>query len=491
MRTTIDRRTRGKGGLAPLAVVIATVVAGGLGVGGCHVKKPVEQHFYETHIQPIFDGFCVNGTSPCHKVDPQTGIALGNLDLTSFENVQKRPDVLRTYGTYPQPLLLLKSMPESQVTIPYLGKNLPSEIRHTGGKPLSSNSDAFYELKRWLDNGANRDGILPIEHSNQGVGKECNRTPPPGTTLPTIDPTAEAYTTFQATIRPFLEQNCAFSTCHYSPQADFSLLCDDAPGAADYNFVQAASFIAPKALAVEGSELLMRPLSGHRGGINHTGGVFFASRTDPTWDAWKRWAVLVQDYVVAHPLTTETKSPGRQFFETNVMPKLLVRGCALEGCHSPSGFNDYRLRPGALGFLSQGALKRNYEATVNEFMALDTVDVKQSRAVKKTILRRAPGASASPTGAAPSSRTRARRRTRLARRRSRRASIRRCPTTPRTPRRRAHSASSRSGTGSSARIARPPCRRWPRATSCRSRSSRARRTATTSCSSTRTRAGPI
>ncbi len=67
------------------------------------------------------------------------------------------------------------------------------------------------------------------------------------------------------------------------------------------------------------------------------------------------------------------------------MPKLLQRGCALEGCHSPDGFNDFRLRSGAQGFFSPFALKRNYETTLKEFMALDTVDVKQSRAVKKTI----------------------------------------------------------------------------------------------------------
>ena len=34
------------------------------------------------------------------------------------------------------------------------------------------------------------------------------------------------------------------------------------------------------------------------------------------------------------------------------MPKLLQRGCALEGCHSPDGFNDFRLRSGAQGFFA-------------------------------------------------------------------------------------------------------------------------------------------
>src|SRR3954462_10227362 len=75
---------------------------------------------------------------------------------------------------------------------------------------------------------------------------------------------------------------------------------------------------------------------------------------------------------------------GRRFFEAKVLPKFVARGCALEGCHSPDGFNDFRLRPGAQGFLSQGALKRDYETTLYEFMALDSVDVRQSRIVKKT-----------------------------------------------------------------------------------------------------------
>ena len=44
------------------------------------------------------------------------------------------------------------------------------------------------------------------------------------------------------------------------------------------------------------------------------------------------------------------------------MPKLLVRGCDLEGCHSPDGFNDFRLRSGAFGFFAPAALTRNYEA---------------------------------------------------------------------------------------------------------------------------------
>ena len=65
---------------------------------GCVVKQAPDQHFYDQHIQPIFNNFCVGNTSPCHRIDegtaamPGTKTALGNLDLTSFESVQRRRD---------------------------------------------------------------------------------------------------------------------------------------------------------------------------------------------------------------------------------------------------------------------------------------------------------------------------------------------------------------------------------------------------------------
>src|SRR5439155_19563517 len=117
------------------------------------------------------------------------------------------------------------------------------------------------------------------------------------------------------------------------------------------------------------------------GGVSHTGGVYFDSREDLNWKAWRDWALEVQ----ADPLQAVAKSAGQQFFEDNVMPKLLQRGCALEGCHSPDGFNDFRLRSGAQGFFAPLALRRNYLTLRDEFMSLDTVDIRQSRAVKKNI----------------------------------------------------------------------------------------------------------
>ena len=126
------------------------------------------------------------------------------------------------------------------------------------------------------------------------------------------------------------------------------------------------------------------------------------------------------------------------------MPKLLQRGCALEGCHSPDGFNDFRLRSGSKGSFAPLALRRNYEALLHEFMALDTVDVKQSRAVKKNIVadvgRHRPPRRPDPGGCGPD------------RDRVPAAVRRRRPT-------RARSACSRNGTASSAPTAARRCRR--------------------------------
>ena len=174
--------------------------------------------------------------------------------------MQKRRDVLRTYGSYPHPLLLLKALPEESVQIPYGDKLYPSEIRHAGGKPIAANSDAFYELKRWLDNDANRDGVAPMEVARQGVGS-CNSDLPPPSRRPMADTSAPSYQTFVDVIHPILQQSCAFGTCHSSPQADFYLTCGGDAEQMAFNFGQAAGFVALMPAVVEQSELLLRPLS--------------------------------------------------------------------------------------------------------------------------------------------------------------------------------------------------------------------------------------
>jgi hypothetical protein len=338
------------------------------------------QTYYDQHVQPTLNNFCVGNTSPCHRAT-DAGEAPGNLDLSSFEAVQKRPDVLRRYGSYPRPLLLMKALPEESVLIPYRDTLQVSEIRHSGGKPIAITSDAFYMLARWLENGATRYGLPPPDAAAIGQGP-CSTAIPALGDAPLADLASPLFTQFASDIQPVLQQSCAAGSCHGSIRSDFYLTCGADDDQRWFNYLQARAFVAEAPQAVEQSELLLRPLALAAGGVSHTGGVFFAGTDDATWQAWRRWAVGVQ----ASPLGTAVKTPGRLFFEDQVVPLLLRRGCFLEACHSPEGPNDLRLHAGAQGFFSTIALDRDYHELLDDFIALDTPDVRLSRAVRKNIL---------------------------------------------------------------------------------------------------------
>ncbi len=365
--------------LCNLRLILGAALAAGA-LLACERAAVPENRFYDTQIQPILNSFCVGNTSPCHKIDPATGVALGNLDLASFEGVHRRPDVLRTYGAYPEPLLLLKSIPEETTFIPYAGLTFASEIRHAGGKPLVRNSDAFELLKRWLNNGATRTGLPENKDRRQGEGG-CNNTIATDEAPTQVNRSSAGYKAFVKDVQPFLKSSCGYGTCHGSPQSDFYVTCGEGEAQTDFNFLRVASFVAPAGRAVEQSELLLRPLDPRAGGVNHTGGAFFSNTNAEQWKKLKAFADLVQ----ADPPAAFMRSPGETFFTDHVMPVLIRRGCALETCHSPNGFNDFRLRPGALGFMSAYAIRRNYDTSLREFVALDTPDVRMSRLVRKNI----------------------------------------------------------------------------------------------------------
>jgi len=71
------------------------VLFGVLAFAACD-DGPPGRTFYERNIEPILTQQCAGNTSGCHSInagDPYA-FAAGNLDVTSFENVQKRRDTL-------------------------------------------------------------------------------------------------------------------------------------------------------------------------------------------------------------------------------------------------------------------------------------------------------------------------------------------------------------------------------------------------------------
>lgn len=358
---------------------VCALVALGAAVA-CGDDAPPGSTFYERSIQPIFDASCVGNVAGCHAIndgDP-FAVAGGNLDLSSFEQVSKRRDVLRGFGAYPQPLLLVKAVAETcELPIAYDDDIHCSEVPHAGGPIFDVGSPAYLTLQTWLANGATENGVAPPTPPEEGEGS-CSTAVPAGfdTQVALDNPT---FGQFRDEVMPVL-RDCNSGNCHGAPAADFYITCGDDDDQLAFNFVQAWNFIDDP---VADSELLLRPLALSAGGHAHTGGDFFRSRTDAGYEAVSAWA---GDDAVGRLVFGEG-DPGKEFFAEHVQPILLKRGCSFEACHSPQSTNDLKLRSGSPGFFSALALEKNYDLVRNDFMALELADARRSRAVAKNLLR--------------------------------------------------------------------------------------------------------
>jgi hypothetical protein len=259
--------------------------------------------------------------------------------------------------------------------VPYGSQLLTLEIPHAGGANLELGEDAYFTLLEWLNAGATENGVAPSTPADPGSGA-CSTALPPG-----FDPspyTGHAqFATFRDQVQPiFEEKNCSSGNCHGAPQADFYITCGDDDDQIAFNFAQAWAFVDDP---VAESQLLQVPLAVAAGGLAHTGGDQFESRSDGDYVTIEDWAAEVGAIVFGEG------DPRRQFFADNVIPVLIKRGCLFTGCHSPAASNDFKLRQGSQGFFSAVALEKNYELMKHEFMAMEMPDAGRGRAVAKGI----------------------------------------------------------------------------------------------------------
>ena len=375
--------------------ILALAVGVAAGAAGCG-DSPPGRTFYQRNIEPILTQKCAGNTSGCHStnVDDAFKFAAGNFDVSSFANVQKRRDLLSPFGAYAYPLLLIKAVPTGALKLSYTDYNpadtrasqgfRPLEIQHSGGPILNANSDAFFTLQNWLENGATENGLKPATPPQVGNGA-CSHSITPGFDKAAfVTPmTQTSFDAFKSQVQPILTQHgCNAGSCHGAPQSDFYITCGETDDEVAFNFSQAWSFVNNP---VEDSQVLRVPLAASAGGRGHTGGDQFATTTDPDYVTIRGWASQIGKLEFAKG------DPVKEFFAQNIQPLLLLRGCSSQACHSPAATNDFKLRSGTQGFFSAVALEKNYELLRNEFMAIEFADARRGRAVAKGLLAVYPG----------------------------------------------------------------------------------------------------
>lgn len=356
-------------------------VIGALAAGACTTRQPEPSTYFERIIAPGLLGSCVrsNTGAGCHVADAK-GNAFGNLDLSTFDGVNLRRDLLLDYGPYLQPSLLVKNIPPFQVTVAlWDGTSIPitTDITHAGGAVLDPTGSDYQTIRQWIENGAtvNNTGVAPVDIATV----PCNQTVPPAQAGfdPTTDPTSADYAQFLQSAQPVLTKSCAFGNCHGTTVNALYLTCGLSAPQMRWNYFAAVNYLAATA---EQSELVRRPLASAQGGSYHEGGPIFTSVTDPDYKALVSWGQ-------AHgPPQPPALDPAFVFFAQKVQPILVKKGCMMVQCHSASMFHDYRLRGGSAGSFSLTTTQRNYTFSIAQ-MSFESDDVNASRLVQKNLFR--------------------------------------------------------------------------------------------------------
>jgi hypothetical protein len=349
--------------------------------GACTTIEPQPTTFFDQTVAPVLQTSCVrtNTGVGCHVSDAK-GNAFGNLDLSSYDGVNRRRDLLLDYGPYLQPSLLVKNVPPYQLTIQLWDGTktlVTTDIKHTGGPVLDPTASAYLALRQWIENGATagNTGVPPVDIPRapcthvipQAAGFDPNTDP---------SPSPNDYPTFEKVAAPVL-QTCAAGNCHGTTVNALYLTCGSTPAEVRWNYFAAVDYLAA---TPEEAEIVRRPLATSQGGSYHEGGPLFSSVNDPGYVALLQWAE-------AHgPPMAQNLDPAFVFFAQMVQPLLAKKGCMMAQCHSAAMFHEFRLRGGSAGSFALNTTRRNYTFSIAQ-MSFESDDVGASRLVRKNFYR--------------------------------------------------------------------------------------------------------
>ncbi|HEY1959832.1 MAG TPA: hypothetical protein VGH28_29685 [Polyangiaceae bacterium] len=374
---------------ASLSVFVAAVLAL-LPTTSCDVPPPDTTTYFDRTIFPILNAGCARSPtgSGCHVADAK-GNALGNLDVSSYAEINKRRDLLVNYGPYGRPAMLVKNVPPFQITVKSfdgVDEAITTDIKHTAGPVLDPTATGYLTLSQWMQNGAteNNTGVPPPPPNRLA----CVDTVPPADPStgfdPTKDPTNSDYQEFVSNVIPVMQKTCAAGNCHGTFANELYLTCGNTPEEKRWNYSAALQYLAQTASQ---AEIVRRPLAPAQGGSFHEGGVIWQTTGDGDYQSVLNWAGDAANAFTTEITNIESNQPNFMFFVHRIQPMLVKKGCMMLQCHSAAMFHEYRLRGGTGGSFSLAASEKNYALTLDQ-MALDSDDVNASRLVQKNLYRK-------------------------------------------------------------------------------------------------------
>ena len=356
----------------------ATALALALAGASCGKDASVQTStYFDRTIQPILTHSCSRQTTGCHVADPR-GNAVGNLDTTSFATVDRRHDLLVTYGPYSAPGLLTKVGGPQTLTVSTLDGpiEITTDIRHAAGSGIDVTSEGYATLRRWMDGGATEENVGLTSGTHLVPTGECMTTIPNDPGFASFDG-SKTFDEFASKVQPVLKK-CSAGSCHGNLVADLSLTCGTDDAQLKWNHYIASQFLSA---TPESSELLRRPLDPAQGGVFHEGGIVFNTSSDQEYAALLAWAKNQGGAVVD---AASPDAAGFAYFANRVQPMMVRKGCMFLGCHSPQMFHDLRLRGGSGGQFSLVATRRNYVMS-KLMLSVESPDPSVSRLIAKNL----------------------------------------------------------------------------------------------------------
>jgi hypothetical protein len=365
-------------GLAALAAFSCA-----LSVLGCEgAKSEATTTFYDRKIGPILQETCANSPtqSGCHVAADTHGNAFGNLNVSSYETLTKRHDLLIPYGPYLMPGLLVKVLPPFQVRLTTWEQADPiivtTDIPHGGGALVDVTSTSFNAIATWIGRGATENNaVVPAKSLGRTPCPEAVGSDPAFDAA--TDPTTPDYALFSSTVNSVLGTTCAAGNCHGALSNSLYLTCGKTEAQKRWNYFVAGDYVSAEP---DSSELLRRTVVASAGGVYHEGGTLFASTSDAGYQAIRHWAEKK-----GGPTHVAPTDEGFAFFAHRVQPMLVKKGCMLLGCHAPAMGHEYRLRSGSGGRFGLPTTRQNYELTLAQ-VALDSPDPNASRLLRKNLV---------------------------------------------------------------------------------------------------------